>query len=264
MKLTLGCTTRPFQNAPFDEACKRIAAAGYTDVAVFYGIGPDTDPETVAEMREAALAAGVEPSMLMARVPHDLEAPAEYVAAYKAIIDNAVILGADWLLELGTHNEAFYDDYIDVMRQVAPYAEEKGIQMTLKPHGGITTTTADLLSVYERVGHPAYTICYDPGNIIYYTKGNERPKANIAKVAPMTDACIIKDCVLDDEGNPDVMITPGEGLVDFEAVLGALAAASFDGPLYVECLGGDTDEEIDENAARTVTFLEDILARISG
>lgn len=64
------------------------------------------------------------------------------------------------------------------------------------------------------------------------------------------------------DGKPDVMITPGEGWVDFEQVLAALIEGGFRGPLYVECVGGDTIEEIDRNVNNTYRFLRDILARL--
>lgn len=35
MELTIGCTTRPYAGLSYEEAFERIAAAGYTDVAVF-------------------------------------------------------------------------------------------------------------------------------------------------------------------------------------------------------------------------------------
>jgi sugar phosphate isomerase/epimerase len=56
------------------------------------------------------------------------------------------------------------------------------------------------------------------------------------------------------------MVTPGEGLVDFEKVLGGLVVGGFDGPLYVECVGGKTVDEIDRNVKSTLKFVSDILA----
>ena len=50
MELTIGCTTRPYGGLPYAEAYERIAAAGYTDVAVFANEGqvpvrPESTPE---------------------------------------------------------------------------------------------------------------------------------------------------------------------------------------------------------------------------
>jgi sugar phosphate isomerase/epimerase len=147
------------------------------------------------------------------------------------------------------------------MRQTAPYAEHVGVNITLKPHGGMTLTIDDLIKAYNEVNHPAFGICYDPGNIIYYTKGELRPEPDIARVAPMVTTGIIKDCIVED-GKPDVMITPGEGLVDFAKVLGGLVEGGFRGPLYVECVGGRELDEINKNVKSTLKFVSDILAEI--
>jgi sugar phosphate isomerase/epimerase len=131
----------------------------------------------------------------------------------------------------------------------------------MKPHGGICLTVQDLMDVHASIDHPAFGICYDPGNLIYYTKGAERPEPNIARIAPLVTTAIIKDCIVRD-GVPDVAITPGEGWVDFRAVLGGLVAGGFGGPLYLECVGGKELAEIDANVRRAKGYIEDILAQL--
>jgi sugar phosphate isomerase/epimerase len=259
MSIVLGCTTRPYAGLNFADACAHIASAGYSDVAVFGRnvVDSQSTREETQSARRIAEDAGLAPSMLLGRVQIELGADAA-VADYRALIDNAALLGARWLLDCGTSKEELYADYLSVMRRVAPYAQATGITITLKPHGGITLTTADLIDVYRQVGHPGFGLCYDPGNIIYYTRGEERPETHVAEVAPLISTGIIKDCVLNN-GKPDVMVTPGEWLVDFSAVLSALVAGGFDGPLYVECVGGTTIDEIDANVRRTLAFVRDAL-----
>jgi sugar phosphate isomerase/epimerase len=260
MHWTLGCTTRPYAGLNLADACAHIAAAGYTDVALFGGAGvaSDSDREAVLAARQTVQDAGLVPSMVLARAQLERDLP-EAVADYCRLIDNAALLGADWLLDLGSGKTELRQTYIDLMRQVAPYAQQAGIGISLKPHGGITLTTADLIALHQEVDHPAFGICYDPGNLIYYTKGEERPEMHVAEVAPLTTTAIVKDCTLED-GQPDVMVTPGEGLVDFRTVLAALVAGGFGGPLYLECVGGETLDEIDANVRRTRAFLRDSLA----
>jgi sugar phosphate isomerase/epimerase len=259
----LGCTTRPYSTLSFAETCARIAAAGYTDVALFgnAGVTEDSDRDAVLAARQTARDAGLAPSMLLAHAQLDrgIE-PA--VAGYRRLIDNAALLGARWLLDLGAGQIERRMEYVCVMREVAPYAQQAGLGISLKPHGGITLTTADLIALHAEVDHPAFGICYDPGNIIYYTKGGERPEMHVAEVAPLVTTAILKDCVLrgsPPDLQPDVMVTPGEGLVDFPAVLAGLAAGEFGGPLYLECVGGATLDEIDANVRRTRTFIGDML-----
>ena len=262
MKHTIGCTTRPYGSLMFPEACEHIAAAGYTDVAVFANAGQipvrsDSTAAEITETRKAAADAGLAPSMLIGSTKLNLGLEAA-VDDYKRLIDNAAALGTKWLLDCGTGNEAHYADYFELMRQAAPHAAEMGVNITMKPHGGISLTVQDLLDANDKVNHPAFGICYDPGNVIYYTKGELRPETDIGTVAPKVTTTIIKDCVVED-GVPDVMVTPGEGLVDFETVLGGLVSGGFDGPLYVECVGGKTVDEVDSNTKATLKLVSDIL-----
>ena len=263
MKHTIGCTTRPYGSLTFAEACEHIAAAGYTDVAVFgnadkVAVGSDSSKAEIAETRKAAADAGLAPSMLIGGTKLNLGLQAA-VDDYKRLIDNAAELGTRWLLDCGTGNEAHYEDYFELMRQASPHAAAVQVDITMKPHGGISLTIADLVNAYNSVNHSAFGICYDPGNIIYYTKGELRPEPDAETVGAQVSTMIIKDCVVED-GKPDVMVTPGEGLVDFEKVLGGLVAGGFDGPLYVECVGGKTVDEIDGNVKSTLKFVSDILA----
>ena len=263
MKLTMGCTTRPHSAWSFSEACEHIAAAGYTDVAVFANEGKvpvrsDSAADEIAATRKAAADAGLAPSMVIGGAKLGLGLDAA-VDDYKKLIDNVAEVGAKWLLDCGTSREQS-EPYFELLRRVVAHAEKVGIGITLKPHGGITLTIDDLIDAYEKVNHPAFGICYDPGNIIYYTKGELRPEPDISRVAPIATTGIIKDCVVED-GTPDVAVTPGEGLVDFEKVLGGLVEGGFRGPLYVECVAGRELDEINENVKSTLKFINDILAK---
>jgi sugar phosphate isomerase/epimerase len=262
MEAIIGCTTRPYAAWSLAEACEHVAAAGYTDVALFLNQGEipvraESSTEEVADARRAASAAGLRPSMLLGRTSLELGLDAA-VEDYLRLIANAAELGAEWLLDCGTGNKEYFDDYFELMRRVMPHAEDHGVKVLLKPHGGITLTTDDLLQAQRRVDHPSFGICYDPGNIIYYTKGELRPEEDIDSVAPIVKAGIVKDCVLRD-GEPDVMVTPGEGLVDFEKVLSGLVDGGFRGPLYVECVAGKELPEIDKNIRSTLQFVKGIL-----
>jgi sugar phosphate isomerase/epimerase len=259
MNWTIGCTTRPYSSLSFSDTCRHIAAAGYTDVALFgnAGVTSESSREAVLTARRTAEEAGLAPSMVLARAQIERGVD-EAVTDYRSLIDNAALLDAAWLLDLGTGHTDLRQDYVTLMRRVAPYAAQAGIGISLKPHGGITLTTADLTTLHQEVDHPAFGICYDPGNILYYTRGAERPEMHVAEVAPRVTTFIVKDCALQ-EGKPDVMITPGEGLVDFPALLSALAEGGFCGPLYLECVGGETPDEVDRNVGRALDFVRHAL-----
>ena len=261
----IGATTRPYSKLTYEEAFDRIARAGYSDVAVFANAGQvpvrsESTESEVAAVRMAADNAGVTPSMLLAktRLGEGLEAAEE---DYRRLVDHAAALGVRWLLELGTGNEDHYDDYFELMRRAAGWAEERQIQISMKPHGGISLTAENLLSAHQRVGHDAFGICFDPGNIIYYTLGERRPEADVGPVASAVTTFIVKDCVVE-EGQADVMVTAGDGLVDFPSVLGQLLTAGFEGPLYVECVSSVEPAQVDRDLAHTLGYVRGVLSSL--
>ena len=265
MELTIGCTTRPYHKLPYGEAFQRIAAAGYTDVAVFLSEGKvpvqsDSSKDEVAAVRAAAADAGVAPSMLIGGTKLDLGLDGA-VDDYKRLIDNAAALGTVWLLDCGTGKEEHFESYYELMRQASTHAEQAGVMITMKPHGGISLTAKDLITAHEEVSHPSFGICYDPGNIIYYTQGDRRPETDVAEVASRVTTGIIKDCVVVD-GKSDVMVTAGDGLVEFYAVLSGLVGGGFDGPLYVECVGSEEPVDVDRDIAFTLGYTKGILATL--
>lgn len=259
MTTTIGCMIRPFApHLAYPEICQQIAAAGYTDLCASTAIvNASHSKDEVLAAKKAALDAGVQPSMLMGHGDPTLPLD-EAVDQYKKLIDNAALYGARWLLELGTSKTELAQQYVAILTEIAPYAGQMGIQITMKPHGGITLTVDDLSAIYEQVNNPAFGIAYDPGNIIYYTVGELRPETEIDRMAPLVSTLIIKDCKIED-GKPDVMINPGEGLVDFRAVWSGLVGGGFQGPCYVECVAGDTLAEVGANAAQARAFVQQLV-----
>lgn len=263
MKLTLGSTTRPWHTWSYEQACKSIAHAGYEEVSVYSNAGKipvrsDSSEVEIKDIAEITKRNDLIPSMLLGSPRLDLDTE-DAIADYKKLIDAGALLGVKWIMNGGTENPTLYDKYYEIMRQTAPYAEKKGIQLLLKPHGGLGLTGSLLAKAVEIVKSPSFRICYDPGNIIYYTKGEVRPESDVDDVAEMVTFCIIKDCIIKEDGTPDVWILPGEGLVDFPVVLGKLIKSGFSGPLHVECLGGTELDDVNERAWKTREWLENII-----
>lgn len=258
----IGSTTRPYNQLSFSEACQRIAGSGYSDVAVFahdrtMPVDSNSSADQVSQARSAAADAGLSPSMILGRTHLELGLDAA-TDDYKKLIDNSASLGVKWILELGTGKEEQYEDYPKLMQAVAKHAASAGIGISLKPHGGISLTAQELIDLHDQVNHPAFRISYDPGNIIYYTKGEVRPETEVELVASRTSTLIIKDCSLDGE-KPDVMVTAGDGLVDFPFVIEKLQAGGFEGPMYVECVGSTEPDDVDADLKRTHAFISGLL-----
>jgi sugar phosphate isomerase/epimerase len=265
MELMLGSTTRPWNAFSFSQACASIAAAGYPEIAVFSHEGKipvtaETTAEEAATVAQTVREAGLKPTMLISGVRLDL--PLEEAAAdHRRLVDACAALGAPWLMDCGTADPSVYEKYHEVMRQSAPYAQSQGVALTMKPHGGIGLTGKMMVEVVEAVNHPNFSLCYDPGNIIYYTAGELRPETDVDDVLGHVGTCIIKDCLVS-EGKPDVWILPGDGWVNFEVVLGKLVAGGFTGPLYVECVGGSELADIDDRARRTRDTIGGIIEKL--
>ncbi|MGL4996734.1 MAG: sugar phosphate isomerase/epimerase family protein [Deefgea sp.] len=271
MKNIIACTTRPYQILPFAAACEQIAAAGFSELAVYYSasgpdqyvlpVNADSTSSEIAAARNAAAAAGVKPAMLLG-YSHPELGLAKAIDEYKRLIDNASALGSQWLLDCGIDDLNLRHDYYKLMRQVAPHAAQAGIQISLKPHGGITLSLLDLLQAQQKIAHPAFSWCFDPGNLIYYSNGAINPEDCITPLLPWLTTGIIKDCVINAAG-PDVAITAGEGLVDFRQTLSELVKGGFTGPLYIECVGGTELGEIDRNVRATQQLISQILTELA-
>ena len=314
-------------------------------------------PAHLAEVKAVADAAGLRIRALL--VPGaGLDSP-DPVGRYKLAIDQAAALGISFLIvrltsptccghfidwsaaslcrqlrdmrackncvamqDFGLHGDDSAAKYIAMMRDVAPYAEQRGLAISMKLHDSLAGPDAILdgqVAIFDAIGHPAFGLCMDPGNIICeqseyirdpipslwpspclpwrsalgsvslfwpadYTAASNGfdyrlPTTGLAEVAHCFNTMIVKDCAVDRagepnaqrggelspperDGKPNVMVQPGEGLVDFDAVLRTLIAAGFDGPLCVEKVPGVEDVvATDANMAKACEFVRDVVRR---
>ena len=78
-------------------------------------------------------------------------------------------------------------------------------------------------------------------------------------IASRTSTLIVKDCSLDGD-KPDVMITAGDGLVDFPYIIEKMQAGGFTGPMYIECVGSTEPADVDEDLKRTHEYISGLVA----
>ena len=133
------------------------------------------------------------------------------------------------MLTFGVDRSAHYENFYRLMADAAAQAAPHGIQIAMKPHGGSSGVSAEILRCLEKVGHPNFKIWYDAGNIIYYT--GKDPVAELDPVARYVSGFCAKDCP---KPNGEVMSQFGTGKVDFKAVFAKLKSAGFNGPIMVE------------------------------
>ena len=262
MNLPLGCMNRPYVKFPFERALEGIAGAGFQEYVLLQGQAPavinaQTPPDEAQRLRGIIKAHGLRLTMLPSSIPLDGGDDAAYATGSR-LVDLAASVEVPFLLEMGARPENF-DRYLALMRRLAPYAQEHGVTIAVKPHGGITTTAEDCLRILQAVNHAAYRLCFDPGNLLYYA--NERPEARLADLAPYAVAMCIKDETGGLRGS--VNVTPGDGDVDFPAVFRILRDHGFQGPCVIETLAAhDTAEAVDAEARRAHQFLTSVLAAL--
>ncbi len=182
----------------------------------------------------------------------------ETVASLRKQIDNAAFLGLKYVMSFGVDDPAQYEAYFQAMAKAAAYGAEKRVQVVMKPHGGSSGASDEIIAAMKKVGQPNFKIWYDAGNIIHYT--GKDPVEELKPIVPYVTGFCVKDCAAP---KTEVMIQFGTGQVDFKGVFRVLKGAGFQGPIMVECCAiGETPEATAANARANREFLEKVLAEV--
>lgn len=263
VKWQIGCFNRPWTKWPFDQTLKEIKAAGFQTTGLLTRtkeepfIGTDATPAYLEGLKKRIAGTGLVVNMGALRSRHDVPLE-ESIREVRTQIDNARVLALKYVLSFGADKPEEFLHYAKVMSYAASYAQDKDIKLAMKPHGGISGASDEILRVIKTVNHRNFSIWYDAGNIIHYT--GKDPVAEIDPIARYITGFCAKDC---GEIKGDVMIQFGSGKVDFASVFKKLKSAGFNGPVMVECCKiGTTPSETTANAAANRAFLEQILSSI--
>jgi sugar phosphate isomerase/epimerase len=258
----IGCYTRPWAKYDYRVALDAIAEAGFKYAGLMTAKSKNNLVISVATTLEEAEQVGREaqkrglkiPSVYGGGIPinKSLEAGIE---GLKKLIDNCAACGAGNLLMGGIGNEKLYKAYYKAIAECCDYAAEKGVGISVKPHGGLNATGPQCRKTIEMINHKNFRIWYDPGNIYYYSDGKRDPVTDAATV----DGLVVGMCIKDYKHPKKVNLTPGTGMVDFPAVMARLKQGGFTGgPLVVECLDpGDLEQTLAE-AKKARLFLEEL------
>jgi sugar phosphate isomerase/epimerase len=263
----VGCMTRPWLESKTKWDCNTafdgIKAAGYKLVGLLRGtesdplIGAAATPEYLAELKQRIAARGLKANMGALRLKTKLPLADQLKDAHQQI-DNARTLGLEFLLTFGADNSKQYEDYYKIMQGAAPYAQERGVKVVLKPHGGASGAAEEISRCLEKVKSPNFKVWFDAGNIIFYT--GKDPVEQLKPIAHQVTGLCAKDC---DKKGGTVLLEFGTGKVDFHALFEAMKQAGFNGPLMVECCApGDTPEAVAANARKNREYLVNMLATL--
>jgi sugar phosphate isomerase/epimerase len=274
----IGCFNRPWMqkfgshaqplstpqpaNWGFDAALKGIAEAGFLMAGLLTAmpeepfLAADASDDYLTGLKKRIAASGLTATMGALRVNFS-SSPNDAIQQVRRQIDHAQFLNVEWLLTFGVDKKEDYASYYRAMAEGADYAEERKIKLVLKPHGGSSGASEEIMRCLKEVGRPNFKIWYDAGNIIYYT--GKGPVEELKPIAQYVTGFCAKDCAAP---NSDVMIQFGSGKVDFSAVYGELKKAGFNGPTFIECAGGKTFQEVTDGARANRVFLEKIFASL--
>jgi len=262
---TVGCFNRPWTNWSYDVTLDSIKDAGYKVTGLLTPVpkqkefftGSEASAEYLAALKAKVAARGLTINMGALRIKNTLPL-ADAIADTRKQIANIHTVGGQFALTFGVDKPEHYDQYFKIMADAAAFAQERGIKLVLKPHGGGSGASDEIRKALKAVGHANFKVWYDAGNIIYYT--GKDPVAELEPIAEHVTGFCAKDCAAQ---KADVMVQFGTGKVDFAGVFKKLKSAGFNGPIMVECCKiGATAQETMENARANRLFLEKVLASV--
>ena len=262
-KWPIGCFNRPWTNWSYDEALDGIAGAGYKLTGLLSGhrgeafTSSNATPAYLDELKQRIAQRGLAVNMTAIRFRPEASL-AENIEDVRKQIDNAARLELKFMLTFGVDKPEHYDNFYRLMSDAAAEGEKRGLRIVMKPHGGGSGASDEILRCIEKVARPNFKIWYDAGNIIYYT--GKDPVKELHPIARYVTGFCAKDCP---GPKGEVMSQFGTGKVDFKGVFEGLKAAGFDGPLMVEGVQvGATAAETTANARANREFLERVLGPI--
>lgn len=256
----IGCYIRPWHDYEHDVALDAIAEAGFKYTGLLttkspnkFGITVNTTPEEAAKMGEECKKRGLGlPSAYGGSIPSDQSVDAG-IAGIHRLVDCCVAAGVANLMMGGVATPELAGPYYKAIGESCGYAAEKGIGVSVKPHGGTNSTGPQCRALLEGVNQKNFRLWYDPGNIFFYSDGKLDPVDDAATV----DGLVVGMSVKDFQAPKSVDVTPGTGMVDFPKVFARLKQGGFTaGPLIVECLAPGTPAQLLEEAKKARAFVE--------
>ncbi|HEY0549884.1 MAG TPA: sugar phosphate isomerase/epimerase [Verrucomicrobiae bacterium] len=259
----IGCFNRPWAKWSYDDALDGIRDAGYKVTGLLTGqkgeafTSSEATPEHLNDLKKRIAQRGLSANMTAIRFKPD--APlADNVADLRKQIENAARLELKFMLTFGVDKPEHYENFYRLMADAAAETDKRGIRLVMKPHGGGSGASEEILRCLDKVAHPNFKIWYDAGNIIYYT--GKDPLAELEPIAKHVTGFCAKDCATP---KAEVMSQFGTGKVDFKAVFAKLKSVGFNGPIMVEGVKvGATAEETTANARANREFLEKVMASV--
>ncbi|WP_436928895.1 sugar phosphate isomerase/epimerase family protein [Halosimplex halobium] len=248
--------------------------------AAYCPVDPDADPETVRAYREAATEADIEIAEVGAwgvnPVSPDPDERAEAVASCARHLELADAVGANCTVNVagsrgdswaGPHpenfDEATFDLVVDSVREIIDAADPDSASYTLE---AMPTMVPDSVDSYRRlldaVDRDAFAVHFDPVNLVAsprrYADTAGLLEAFVDELGERIQCVHLKDVAMGSDPLVHLSeVPPGDGNLDYHALLRALDDLDDDLPVMLEHLDGP---EAYERAADHVRSVADEVA----
>ncbi len=259
----IGCSTRPWDKYDYPIAFEAIAQAGFRYVGLMTAntpsgrvIHPESTVPEIAKVRDELDRNKLRVITVYGGQIPVAGSPRAGVDALRNLIERSAAVGSESLMLGGIDKANLYEAYYKTVAECCDLAADKHVMLVLKPHGGLNADGPQCRKAIEKVGHRNFRLWYDAGNIYYYSDGKVDPVADAPSVAGLVAGWCIKDY----KHPREVFVNPGDGKVDFPAVLAQLRKGGFtQGPLMVETIAPGHLTQLQENASNARLFVENLV-----
>lgn len=274
--MKIGVSSYSFKNISHADAIVKAKELGYAAIELT-DIGGETQDERIAcanRLRETAKQAGIE---ISAYVAHADLAGKDTAAEVKRVcgqVDIASALGTKnfrhdvmWSYDVYRSFDAALPVIAAAAREIAVYAETKGIRTMSENHGFIVQDSYRMEKLVAAVAHHNYGLLVDVGNFLC---ADENPVSAVSRVANLASLVHVKDFYAipfgKNEGESVGFMTRGanrlkgatigHGVVPIAQCLAILKKAGYDGFVDVEFEGeSDCIEALAESLATLRAYI---------
>src|SRR5262245_26195878 len=154
----IGGFTRPWTKGSSDETLNPIKPAGYNATGLLSRtreepfIGADATPEYLENLKKRIATSGLAANMGALRSRHNIPLE-DSIREVRKQIDNAKFLSLEYALSFGADKAEEFEHYYKVMSDAAGYAQDRGVKLVMKPHGGISGSAEAILRVIKGVNN---------------------------------------------------------------------------------------------------------------
>lgn len=278
----ISCNSNLLSDLPVEQAMDVLGEHGYAAIDICLEIAPPfvpiptphLSPEDGAGKRERvrkrAQEAGIAIAALNAHTNLCARDPAERAANARFLegsVQMAADLGAPIVVTAGGGKNAygyeqwFFDWAVEVLRRVLPAAERLGVALAIEagsPAGSLIYNLETMHKLLDTSGLEGLQALFDCAH--YHIRGD----------SPVTVFNTLKDRVVhmhakDAAGDPENIVFPplGQGEVDFDGLLGAMARAGYHGYIAMEyeAFAWGFSNDYRKVLAESKAFLDPLIAK---